>query len=222
MSLLRAGRALSILWLALGLAAPALAQRQRGEAVLNDLLLLQILPRELIAIDAMGGPGPSEALELGERVLRHDSRGKVGVVYTNKRILAVGVGSGSWQHTRYRSSESAPGPPMLGDRVALIVTDLRVLGFDGGSGNLVERRLGPRESVLYTEVSSNVAVAVTDRHAFGLSPFSGGFFAVAVNVGERLESVEATGNFAIVTTSRRTLTFKGPAGIWAERTLDLH
>ena len=46
---------------------------------------------------------------------------------------------------------------MLGDRVALVLTSRRAIGFDGGSGNLVEYRLGPRERLLTNRVGENVA-----------------------------------------------------------------
>ena len=91
-------------------------------------------------------------------------------------MIRVGSTIRSSIHSARAGESAPPPPPLLGDRVALVVTEQRVLGFDGGSRNLVERRLGPREQVLRTEVAANVAVVVTDRRALGLSPFAGGFF----------------------------------------------
>ena len=75
---------------------------------------------------------------------------------------------------------------LLGDRVALIVTTQRALGFDGGSANLVEYRLGPQESLLAMRADANVAVVITDRNLLGLSPFTGGFFSTDFHLRERL------------------------------------
>jgi hypothetical protein len=150
-------------------------------------------------------------------VLWTGARGRVGVALTDQRVLAVAVGSGAWQEADRHLDEELPGDALLGDRVALIVTSRRILGFDGGSGNLVESRLGIRERVLALRVGENVAVAVTDRRALGLSPMVGGFFEAKLSLAERLESLTAAANLAIVTTDRRVLIFRAPSGSWEQR-----
>lgn len=177
--------------------------------------------RELLAIDAEGGGETPTRLRLDEQVLLTQSRGRVGVVLTDQRVLAVGVRSGAWQDARYLRGESRPHQALLGDRVALVATDRRVLGFDGGSNNLVEQSLGPREQLLRTGVSANLAVAVTDRRALALSPFVGGFFEFPLRLGESIERLVASSDVATVTTSQRLLIFRGRAGVWSERRLGL-
>jgi hypothetical protein len=200
--------------------APAQA-RLPGEVPLEDLLQIVELDREIVALDARGGSGTTEALRLGEEVLLRVSRGQVGVALTDQRILAVAASSGAWQSERYRQGETVAERPLLGDRVALVLTTIRVIGFDGGSGNLIELRLGPGERLIGRAVSGNVAVAVTDRRAVGLSPFVGGFFEADLRVNEKFEGVEADANLATVRTSRRLLTFRAPSGSWGERRLGL-
>jgi hypothetical protein len=141
------------------------------------------------------------------------------VVLTDRRVLAVAVRSGSWQEARYRRGEAPPAGVFLGEQVALVVTSKRAIGFDGGSGNLVERSLGPRERVLAADASGAVGVIVTDRRALGVSPFVGGFFVTKLRVEETLDAVAATGNFATVRTSRRLLTFQAASGAWVEVSL---
>lgn len=201
------------------LAAPAGAQR--GEVPLADVLQIVVLEREVLAIDAESGGSRSEDLEISERVLWYGARGRVGVVLTDRRMLAVATRSAAWQEARWRRTERPPDRALLGDRVAVLASSLRAVGFDGGSGNLVERTLGPGETVLRSEVSENVGVVVTARRAMGVTPFVGGFFEVDLHVSERLQGVEATGNLATVRTSRRLLTFSALSGAWAERSLDL-
>jgi hypothetical protein len=205
---------------ALGLCAGSAGDR-RGDVPLGDLLQIVTTPRALLAVDARSGGDRREPLERGERVLWTGSRGLVGVALTDKRILAVASGSAAWQETHFRQGESAPYLAELGDRVALVATDRRVLGFDGGSGNLVEQELGPRERVIDTRVSANLALAVTDRRALGLSPFAGGFFTTALRLGESIEAFEASSDVATLTTSQRLLIFRGPTGTWSERHLEL-
>jgi hypothetical protein len=143
------------------------------------------------------------------------------VVLTNQRILAVSTISASWQSTRYQRGEERPGGATLGDRVALLVTNKRAIGFDGNTGNLVERSLGPGEGVIGSAIGENVAVVVTERRALGLSAFTGGFFTTRIFVGERLEQTRAQANLVTLTMSDRLLFFRAPTGSWEERNLDI-
>jgi hypothetical protein len=169
----------------------------------------------VIAFSAEGG-SITERLELGEAVLSHETQGAVGVVLTDRRLLAVAANSGAWQEARYGRGETAPGHVLLGDRVAIASTSARAVGFDGGSGNLVEYRFGPRESVVATRTGANVGVVATDRKLLGLSPFVGGFFTTPLFVRERLEKISPSPNLMTVTTDRRYLVFRSDTGVWTE------
>jgi hypothetical protein len=210
--------------LALGvvaLPAAAAAQRVPGETPVADVLQVLVLDRELVALDALGGGGPRERLELGETLLRAETRGRVGMAVTDRRVLAVGVGSAAWQEARLFRGEGEPWQVVLGERVALAVTSRRALGFDGGSHNLVEYRFGPHERVIGQDVAANVGVVVTSRYALGVSPFAGGFFRARIDLAETVEAIVASANFATVRTTRRVLTFRAPTGSWEERRRDL-
>lgn len=212
---------------AISMAVPAGGQGLRGERGLDnpspllDLLEIIVLPRAILAIDAGGGGQLEERLLRGERVLWTESQGRVGVVLTDQRVLAVSTISASWQSIRYRRGEIMPERATLGDRVALLLTNKRAVGFDGNSGNLIERSMGPGEPILGFAVGENVAVVVTPRRALGLSPFTGGFFETSIHVGEKLESTVAQANMATVTLSNRLLFFRAPTGSWEERNLEL-
>jgi len=209
------------LWL-VAAAAAAPAQPITGDQVpLAEVLEVLLIDRDLLAIDARHGGEISERLQLDESVLWLGARGKVGVAITTRRILAVATGSASWQEASYQRSEDPPVAPILGDRVAIVLTNRRAIGVDGGSGNLVEYRLGPRERVVVSQVGANVAVVVTDRSAFGLSPQKGGFFPVRLSAAERIESITAGSNIATLTTDQRVLIFRTPTGTWEERSRDL-
>ena len=190
--------------------------RAPGDTPLADILQVIVLEREVLAVDGLGGTEIRQKLEIGEHVLASDARGKVGLVLTDRRLLAVAVRSAAWQDARFRRGEPVPDGAFLGEQVALVVTPKRALGFDGGSGNIVEASLGPRETVLAVDAAGAVGVIVTDRRALGISPFAGGFFDEKLQIGETIESVAATGNFATVHTSRRLLTFQALTGTWVE------
>ncbi len=187
------------------------------EVPLADVLEILELDGRLLAIDAQGGGQLELRLRLDEHVAWKATRGRVGMVLTDQRILAVGVGSGAWQDLDLQNGEQVQGRASLGDRVGLLLTSRRVIGFDGGSRNLLEARLGLRERVVSTAVGRNVAVLVTDRRALGLSPSVGGFFDTPIHLGETIERVAAESNLATVTTNRRLLVFRTPTGSWELR-----
>ncbi len=191
--------------------------RAPSEVPLADVLDVLVLDREVLAVDARSGGQIRVSLRLDERVHWFGSRGRVGVALTDQRILAVAVGSGAWQQTELQRGEAPPSAAELGERIALMVTSVRVLGFDGGSGNLVESRLGIREKLLQIRIGATVGVAVTDRRALALSSDTGGFFSAKIGLEERLEAVSVSANLATVTTHRRLLIFRGPTGSWEER-----
>jgi len=189
---------------------------------LSPLLEVQIVGREVLAIDSENGGQRSERLERGEAVLYTRSQGRVGLVVTDRRMLAISSGSGSFQVARYRKGEGPPSDVQIGDRVALAMMQSRAVGFDGSSHNLVESTIGPREIVLDTAVGPNVAMVVTDRRALGLSADRGGFFDVRLRVGEQFQSLSAYANHATLQTSQRLLIFRGPDATWEERRLPIN
>jgi hypothetical protein len=191
--------------------------RVPSEVPLADVLDVLVLDREVLAVDARSGGQVRVSLRLNERVHWYGSRGLVAVALTDQRILAVAIGSGAWQQAELQRGEAPPSGAELGERIALIATSVRVLGFDGGSGNLVESRLGIREKLLQMRVGATVGVAVTDRRALALSSDTGGLFTAKIGLEERLEAVAVSANLATVTTQRRLLVFRGPTGTWEER-----
>lgn len=203
------------------LLAFAVSVHAQEDVVLAPQIEIVVLPRELLAIDARSGGQLAERIELGERILYAKQRGRVGVAVTDRRMLAVASGSAAWQEARYRSGETPPSDVALGDRVALFLTAVRAIGFDGRSGNLVESVIGPQESVLDSAIGQNLAVVVTSRRVLGMSAARGGFFEAKLRVGERVTDVSALASLVTLRTSKRLLLFRGPTGSWEERRLPI-
>src|SRR6185295_17792314 len=158
------------LWIAAAF-APALARAQRADEVpLGDLIEIVVMEDEILGVDAEGGGSSVVRRRLAEPVLWTGVRGRVGVVITSQRVLALAPRTGGWQEAPYERGEPPARGAELGDRVALIVLRGRVLGFLGTVGRFVQVRLGPQEDLREQSVGANVAVVVTDREAIGLSP----------------------------------------------------
>jgi len=215
-----------VLRLAPGLALTALLCAWPAGAGYNDfesldLLQIQLVGRDLYAIDADGST-LLERLEKGEDVLWRRAIGRVGVVLTDRRMLAASTGSSRWQSERFLQSERPHRQALLDERVAILLTDKRVLSLDSVYGTLAIERFGPNEWVVATELAEAVAVVATNRRALGTAPRLRGFIAKNLTPREVPLSISATGNLATVLTARRLLTFRGKAGAWGERRRKIH
>ena len=190
---------------------------------LLDRLEVLVRSRDVLAIDGrFGGAVVRERLAPREEVLWAGARGAVGVVVTDRRVLAATVGSSRWSETDIRVHESLPSAVYLGDRVALVLTDRRVIGIAAmARRRFFEDELGVNETLVDVLVGENVALVLTDRRALGLSGFLSGFFEQAVSLHERIDDIAALADFATVATHRRLLVFNAPSGSWQERRLSL-
>jgi hypothetical protein len=186
-----------------------------------DVLQIAITGRDVLALDARSGGQRSTRLGIDEKVLWTGARGRVGVVLTDHRLLAVSTVSASWQEKTWQRAERPPADVVLGARVAVAASDVRAFGFDGGSGRIVEKDLGPREVVWAVNAGDNVGVVVTDRRALAVSAATGGFYPVHIRVSERLEGVSALASVVTLTLNDRLLIFRAFTRTWEERDRDL-
>jgi len=194
------------------------AQRTRADEVpLEDLIEIVVMEDEILGIDATGGGSSVVRRHLGEDVLWTGVRGRVGVVITDRRVLALAPQSGGWQEAPYERGERPASDARLGDRVAVVLMPKRVIGFLGTVGRFVQERLGPQEDLRSVVVGANVALIVTERVALGLSPEAGGFFPYRLQLKEKIRDVSARANVATIETDQRVLVFRAPTGTWAER-----
>lgn len=177
-----------------------------------DVIAIEQDQRNLFAFDALTGGRSMIQLELGEDVLFQRSRGRVGLVLTDRRALAAAPGTG-FREFRYRIHEQVPEVAIVEDRVAVVLTDRRALGFVT-SGDWLDARLEQNEDVVALRAGSAVAVVLTSRRALGLAPDLRRFVAQDLELKEVVESVSAQDTLATVRTNRRILVFSAPRAIW--------
>ncbi|MEM9175057.1 MAG: hypothetical protein AAGC67_07460 [Myxococcota bacterium] len=177
-----------------------------------DVIAIERDGRQLFAFDSITGGRVSVRLDVSEEVRFEASRGRVGVVVTDRRALGVVPGR-PWIELRFRLEE-VPSPSVLvEDRIALFVTDRRVLAFNGSDG-WVEAALSPNEAPTAVRVGAAVGVVTTPRRALGIAPRLGRFAEEPLQIREGLESVTAQDTLATIRTLRRILVFSAPRGTW--------
>ena len=182
------------------------------EFELEDTVSTLFLDRELVA-HAASGRTSKLRLELGEKLLWHGARGRLGFAVSNRRVFGFRTTRG-WSERSLRTDEASPPRPELGPRLALFVTSQRALAYDG---QWREESIGPQEVVSQWRVGSRVALVVTNRRALGVAPGGGRFVPFALRIHEQIEAARTLASSAEITTSQRLLFFSGLSSGWTER-----
>ena len=104
-----------------------------------------------------------------------------------------------------------------GERVALLATSMRVIGFNAESGIAIEERVSAREPVLDLAVGANAGAALTSRRLLGLSLNASRLIEEKISLNEPVESLDAGANIITATTPRRLLIFRATGSSWEER-----
>jgi hypothetical protein len=207
-----AGAALALLLLA---TTPVAAQLPPLATVpLLDLVEIVVKNRQVMALSGERGGHIAEPLIGSEEVIWSGARGDIGMVVTDRRVLAITNGSFLWRSLRLKLRETISFAPALGERVGLVLTSERVIGISGTGGELAERALGASEEVVDTMLGENVAVLVTTHRLLGLSGFLPGFVEERVGLYEQFEAGRALANLATVEVGHRLLIFRAPSGLW--------
>jgi hypothetical protein len=201
---------------ALAVVMPRAAAQFDDEVPLGDVIEVVALEREIVAIDARTDSQRTIRLKPQEKVVWSGAKGEIGVVLTGRRALAISAGAAEWQELSYGDGKAAPYSALLGDRVALILTGDRVIGFNG---HFAQSKLDSTERVVASQTGGNVGVVVTAERALGLSP-SVGFVETPIEARERIESVLAGANVATVTSDERVRVFRAPSASWEVRRVD--
>jgi len=197
------------------IAAAAPPRVRQDEVVLEDQIAVEVIGRDVYGFDGQSGGRNHLRLELAEQLVSYSARGRVALVLTDRRALALASGTVGWREISLRLGESAQALSWISPRVLVIATAERILGFDSGKAVWLEVEVGPHEAVTHVELGTSTAVVVTDRHAYGLSPDAGGFFRVPIRIHERLELVSASATLGQVRTDQRILIFRSPDGVWS-------
>ncbi len=186
-----------------------------------DVIAIERDGRDLFGFDSLSGRRAAYRLEVNEEVFFLETRGRVGLVLTNRRALAIGPGTG-FREMRYRPRETPPETGLVGDQIALISTSKRVLGFIGNGGRWVEDGLAPGETVRAIRAGTAVGVVVTNRRALGLAANRKRFTSTNLRVKESIESVVAQDTLVTLRTDKRILVFGSSRGTWTIQDRSIH
>ena len=180
-----------------------------------DVIAIERDGRDYYAFDALTGRRSTIRLEIGEEVLFQRSRGRIGLVLTDRRVLGVASGL-PWLEERLGLQEMPTAHGVVEDRIGLVVTNRRALAFTAQSG-WIDEPFGPKEDATALRAGPAAGVVTTNRRALGIAPSLQNFVDADLSVQENVESVAAQDTQITLRTNRRILVFSAPRASWSEQ-----
>ena len=101
----------------------------QDEFELEDTVAIVVVDRDLVA-HAAGGGARKLRLEVGERLIWHGARGRIGFAVSDRRLLGF-HGRTGWSQLARRVTEASTAGPELGTRIALVAASLRAVARGG-------------------------------------------------------------------------------------------
>lgn len=201
----------------LGLAVLTGADMYDYDEDLNkEYLQLQINENRILAFSGKKPP-VSVDLDVGEEVRSHEEEGYVGAVLTNRRFLAISSLSGEWLSEPLLLGEENIGDITVGEKVAMLVTERRVVGFTYRRDRFVKYQIPVGDLVIAKDAGENYGVVVMSDRAAGLSSETGDFNEIIFDIDETFRSLETATTFATIDTDLNIYSYRGSSGTWSTR-----
>jgi len=202
-------RHLMVLCLSLALCISA-PDRVNAQSPTLDAIEIQVTDDEFVAI----GDGVDRRIRVEgkEEVIYSGARGRIGIVLTNRRLLAVSFGS-RWVQERLLLNDKQPRVELAAN-VALCVTAKRVISYSP-QGGLAKHRLIPGEFVRASRAHEFVAGVLTNKRVMGFSNRSPRAAYARIRAKERYE-LRTLPTSITVTSAERTFTYGRLSGIWSK------
>lgn len=199
---------------------PPFADRFFDKGPVEDMIDIHVGKDKLVAVK-QGATVSEKELQLKEKVRWQGSRGYIGAVLTSERLLAVSGSLSGWVELDLLLAESGRLPKiLLSDRLLLMITKKRMIGFDGGTRSWALMDIPLHEQVVDRAIDVYVAVVITTGGVYGLARGAGSFIEEPFQKNETVLSVDTSAYNASIRTTRRLLIFKSSGAYWREIDLE--
>jgi hypothetical protein len=183
----------------------------------EDQVSLTQVDRHLIAVVGVGFAAVETDLELGETVLALRSRGFIGVIATNRRLLGIHSRATNFAELRYRIAEKPVEPDAIHvlDRLAVAELHTRLVAFSPEVGSWIALGLGPGEHPTKIEADGSIAAVVTPRRAIAFSARSEGFVEEPLSPEEDVEGASISDTSVTLVLPHKILIFRAGDRRWS-------
>ncbi len=179
-------------------------------------LLLQINENRILALSG-GKPSVAVDLEIGEEVRMNQEKGYVGAVLTNERFLVISSISGKWLSEPLITGERNTASLTVGEKIAMVVTDRRIIGFTFMKEGFLEYDLPIGTEIRAKDAGENFGIVAMSDRAVGLSSETGDFRDIEFDIGESFKSLEMATTLSLIHTEDNIYAYRGSSGTWSIR-----
>lgn len=151
-----------------------------------------------------------------EKVIQIDSDGYLGAFFTTDRFAVISTSSSNWNYIHLHSDESKDAILSLSPKIALLVTEDRIISYLAASNKFNEIHLPIHNEIIEAKAEKNVAVVATTSYLFAWTAKSPSFNRISLRLKETVQEIKTSSHKIIVRTSDRLLTFEKSNATWKE------
>ena len=187
-----------------------------GSRVVEDVIDIHVADGEVLGI-RNGVSVHKKKLGLREEILWKGTRGHVGTVLTDQRLLVLSKNSPGWKERSWRLDEvSSQHKPdvAISDFLVLAVTGRRIIIYDGLVDKWTSTNVSLHDRIEDFVVDNYVAAIVTEKRVLGVAGRRGRFVPENFQSNESVVSVSARPHSITIRTSQRLLIFRSRSPFW--------
>ncbi len=190
---------------------------ERDGGVVEDVIDIHAVDGDVVAV-RKGRVLSRQGLGVREEVLWIGSKGHVGAVLTNRRLLVISASSANWQNMDFRLDEAAEDLEshiMISNFLVLAVTHRRIIFFDGLSNAWAVKNIPLHDRIEKILIDHYVAAVITEKRAYGVAARRGRFVEQRFGSDEKVESTRTRPHSVTIYTNRNLFVFRSRTPFWS-------
>ncbi len=189
----------------------------RDGGAVEDVIDIHAVDGEVVAV-RKGRVLRRQGLGVREEVLWIGSKGHVGAVLTDRRLLVISGNSPNWQDRDFLLDEAAEDMEaniMISNFLILAVTHRRIIFFDGLSNSWVVKDIPLHDRVEKILIDHYVAAVITEKCSYGVAARRNRFVEQRFGSDEKVESTRTRPHSVTIYTNRNLLVFRSRTPFWS-------
>ncbi|MBI2559627.1 MAG: hypothetical protein HYW14_00630 [Planctomycetes bacterium] len=183
----------------------------------NDIIKIEVTGDEITGLNTLTNVRVVEKLKEGESVTSAVSKGKVGAVLTNRKLLGFNATNNAWtSFETFFNKDVFPNEIKVSSNMAVAIAKRRVYAYTATSIKWNFELVSFLEQILSSDISDNLIFVRTNARLLAFSFQKQTWLPQNLYAGETIKDIATGGNFATVTTNNRILTFDAKDDGWTE------
>lgn len=195
---------------------------QPSTDVSDDVIKVEIIGDEIVGLNTLANVRTVEKLKEGEVVTSALSKGKVGAVLTDRRLLGFNATNNLWSSFETFFNKAVfPNEIKVSSCMAVAIAKRRVYAYTSTSNEWKFELMYFQEQPLLSEINDTLIFVITSARLLAFSFHKQRWFPQTIYAVEKIVHTATGENFVTVTTENklygnRILTFDAKNGAWTE------